>query len=279
MIALSWAALQTGNPFEAIFGFNKDQNWEQFRESARFFHTPGQNLLYADTQGNIAYQTSGDVPIRKKGNGTLPVPGWTGEYDWTGYIPFDELPYTLNPREGYIVPANEKIPPSDYSHFLTYDWDYGFRAQRILDMLQNAPGKIDIAYFKKMQGDDYDASAAFVVPILLDVKLNNSHLEEVRALLNNWDYQARANSAPAALYEVFWKHLLERTFNDDLPKRYWPSGGDRWFEVMRNINAESQWWDDETTSDVTETRDDTFANAFKDAVAELEKTLGKDSSK
>ena len=167
VIALSWAALQTGDPFEAIWGFNKAKNWDEFRAAAKLFHTPGHNLLYADVDGNIAYQTSGDVPIRKKGDGTLPIPGWTGEYDWTGFIPFEELPYTLNPAEGYIVSANEKIPPSDYPHFLTADWDYGFRADRILQMIQSAPGKIDIPYFQTMQGDDYDSSAETYVPLLL----------------------------------------------------------------------------------------------------------------
>ncbi len=279
VISLSWAALQTGNPFEAIFGFYTAENFDQFRQAASLFHTPGHNLLYADTAGNIGYQTSGDVPIRKKGDGTMPVPGWTSEYDWTGYVPFDELPYTLNPIEGYIAPVNNKIVDDGYTHFLTADWDYGFRANRVVEMLQNAPGKIDIAYFQKMQGDDYDASAATLVPILLNLNLDDLHLDDMRALLKNWDYQAQADSAPAALYEVFWKHLLADTFNDDLPERYWPSGGDRWFEVIRNITSDSPWWDDKSTSNIIETRDDIFARAFKEAVDETEKTLGEDTSK
>ena len=281
VITLGWAALRTGDPFEAVWGFNKAQNWEQFREAARLFHTPGQNLLYADTQGNIGYQTSGDVPIRKKGDGTLPVPGWTGEYDWTGYIPFDELPYTLNPTEGYIVSANQKIPPNDYSHFLSTDWDYGFRAQRILDMIQNARGKIDIPYFQTMQGDDYDASAATYVPLLLQMNSKFAKPNEAVAfdLLKTWDYQAQADSSAAAVYEAFWGHLLKNTFDDDLPERYWPGGGDRWFEVMRNLSADSAWWDDKSTTDVIETREDIFKKSFSDGVAELEDLLGKDPSK
>jgi penicillin amidase len=280
VIALSWAALQTGNPFEAVFGFNRAQNWEEFRKAASVFHTPGHNLLYADVDGNIGYQTSGDVPIRKKGDGTLPVPGWTGEYDWKGYIPFDELPYTLNPAEGYIVSANEKIPSSDYQHFISYDWDYGFRAQRILDLIKNAPGKIDIAYFQKMQGDDYDASAETYVPLLLQMNPKFTKSDETVAfdLLKNWDYQAKADSSAAAVYEVFWRHLLQNTFDDDLPKRYWPSGGDRWFEVMRDLSADSSFWDDKSTPDVVERRDDIFKKSFSDGVAELEKLLGKDPS-
>jgi len=279
VITLSWAALQTGDPFEAIMGFNLAQDWDQFRQAASHFHTPGHNLTYADVDGNIGYQASGDVPIRKKGNGTLPVPGWDSEFDWDGFISFEDMPYTLNPSEGYIVSANNKIAGDDYNHFLTADWDYGFRANRIRELIKNAPGKIDIAYIQRMHGDNYDPSAAALVPILMNVQLDDSHLDEIRGLLKGWDYQAHANSAPAALYEVFWNHLLTGTFKDDLPERYWPSGGDRWFEVMRNITTDSTWWDDKVTTDRVETRDEIFARAFQDAVAELEKSLGKDPSR
>jgi penicillin amidase len=281
VIALNWAALQTGNPFEAIFGFNKAQNWEQFRQAAAIFHTPGHNLTYADIDGNIGYQTSGDVPIRKKGDGTVPIPGWTGEYDWTGYIPFDQLPYTFNPSEGYIVSANQKIPPSDYPNFLTYDWDYGFRAQRILDLLKNAPGKIDIPYIQKMHGDDYDASATNLVPLLLNMGPQFTTPNETAAidLLKSWDYQARADSSAAAVYETFWRAFLKNTFNDELPEKYWAGGGDRWFEVVRNLDANSPWWDDKSTPNTVETRDEIMKKSFSEGVAELEKTLGKDPAK
>lgn len=279
VIALSWTAHQTGDPLETVFGFLRAQNWDEFRQAASHFHTPGHNLTYADVDGNIGYQASGDIPVRKKGDGTIPVPGWNGEYDWNGFIPFEEMPYTLNPAEGYIVSANNKMIGDEYNHFITSDWDYGFRANRILDLIKGAPGKIDIPYIEKMHGDDYDATTAFLVPILMNTNLEDSHLEQVRGLLQNWDGQAQADSAAAALYEVFWKQLLAKTFNDDLPKRYWPTGGNRWFEVMRNLREDSPWWDDKSTPGVVETRADIFDAAFKAAVSELEDTLGKDPAK
>ncbi len=135
VIALKWTALTPSTPFQAIWGFNRAQNWEEFRQAASGFHVPAQNLIYADVDGNIGYQMPGDIPIRAKGDGTLPVPGWTDEYEWTGFIPFEEQPYTLNPAEGYIVTANNRVPPRDYPYLITYDWDYGFRSQRIVDMI------------------------------------------------------------------------------------------------------------------------------------------------
>jgi penicillin amidase len=134
-IALSWTALTPSTPFKAIWGFDKAQNWEEFRKAASEFHVPAQNLIYADVEGNIGYQMPGDIPIRKKGNGTLPVPGWTDEYEWMGFIPFEELPYVFNPAEGYIVTANNQTHPRNYPHLISADWDYGFRANRIVEML------------------------------------------------------------------------------------------------------------------------------------------------
>ena len=281
VISLSWAALQTGGPIEAVLGFAKAQNWNEFRQAAAHFHSPGNNLTYADMDGNIGYQAPGDVPIRKKGDGTVPVPGWTGEYDWTGFIPFDQLPYTFNPVEGYIVSANEKIHPNDYPNFITYDWDYGFRAQRILDMIQNAPGKLDIAYFQKMQGDDYDSGAATYVPLLLDMNSQFTKTNETAAmeLLKNWDYQARADSPATAVYEAYWKALLKNTFDDELPEKYWPIGGNRWFEITRNLSPNSSWWDDKSTAEKVETRDDILKKSFSEGIAELEQTLGRDPAK
>jgi penicillin amidase len=281
VIALKWTALTPSTPFEAIWGFDKAQNWTEFREAASRFHVPAQNLVYADVDGNIGYQMPGQIPIRANGDGRFPVPGWTDEYEWTGFIPFEEQPYTFNPAEGYIATANNQAPPNDYPYLITADWEYGFRANRIVQMIQEAPPKIDIAYIQKMQGDAFDASAAVLVPVLMQTKISDSHLTEARSLLEEWDFQATADSAPAALYASFWTHLLADTFNDDIPEKYWPEGGDTYFEVTRRIvdDNNNRWWDDKSTTDKVETRDDIFAKALAEAVTEMEKTLGKDTSK
>jgi penicillin amidase len=279
-IALAWTALTPSTPFEAIWGFDQANNWDEFRVAAANFHVPAQNLLYADVDGNIGYQMPGDIPIRAKGDGTIPVPGWTDEYAWTGYIPFDKLPYTFNPAEGYIATANNQIPTNDYPYLITHDWDYGFRANRIVNMIKNAPGKIDIAYIQKMQGDNYDANGETFTPLLLNLKLA-SDLSPAQELLKNWDYQARADSAPAAVFNAFWRHLLQNTFNDDMPKQDWAEGGSRWNEVMRNLikNPNDPFWDDKTTTTTTETMNDILKKSFAEGVAELDNIFGKDMSK
>lgn len=282
VVALAWTALKPSSPFEAIWGIDKARNWDQFRAASQNFHVPAQNLLYADRQGNIGYQMPGDIPLRKKGDGRFPVPGWTGEYDWTGFVPFDKLPYTFNPAEGYIATANNEIPPAGYPYFITADWDYGYRANRIVNLIRNAPDKIDIPYIQKMQGDMDDANAAVFVPLLL--KLDGSFSREGSVsleLLKTWDFQARSDSSSAAIFESFWRHLLQNTFNDDLPKDYWPTGGSRWNEVMRSLvkQPEDPFWDDSSTKDVVETENDILKKSFADAVKELDGRFGSDTTK
>jgi penicillin amidase len=236
--------------------------------------------LYADVDGNIGYQMPGDIPMRANGDGTLPVPGWTDEYEWTGYIPFDELPYTFNPPEGYIVTANNRCQPWDYPYLITRDWDYGFRAQRIVDMIEGASGKIDIAYFQSMQADTFDANGRTYVPLLLQLDELSNGEAQAQNLLKDWDYQSRADSAPAAVFNAFWRHLLQNTFNDEMPvEGYYPEGGSRWNEIMRQLDERSAWWDDKTTKDRKETRSDIIRESFEDGIAELEDIFGKDPVK
>ena len=268
-IALRWTALELGSVFEAIWGLDKAKNWDEFRIAASHFIVPAQNLLYADVDGNIGYQMPGNVPIRTNGDGRQPVPGWTGDYEWMGYIPFDQQPFVFNPSSGFIVTANNQVPPSDYPYLVTTDWDYGFRAQRIVDMLKQAPGKIDSAYFQKMQGDDKSLNAETMVPILMQIQLDPSLAMIRDQYLANWDYQETVDSSSAALFEAFWWDLVSATFMDEnIPEDYQPAGGSRSYEIMRNLvkDPNSAWWDDKKTTDKVETRDNIFARAFASAI-------------
>ncbi len=276
-VALRWTGLEPMRTFESILRLNMAQNWEEFRAAAALFDAPAQNMVYADVDGNIGYQMPGHIPIRSKGDGTLPVPGWTDEYEWKGFIPFEELPYTFNPERGYVVTANNAVVDERYPYHISKEWAYGYRAQRIVDMIEQASGPITLEYIQKMQGDNKNLIAEVLVPILEEVPLQDERLIQARSLFQGWDYQMDMNSAPAALFSAFWKHLLALTFNDDLPKEFWPSGGSRWFEVMRRLSQEPQsvWWDDQGTPE-REDRDTIFRKALAAAVDELENALGKD---
>jgi penicillin amidase len=268
-MALRWTALEPGSVFEAIWGFNKAQNWQEFRAATQNFVVPAQNLIYADIEGNIGYQMPGNIPIRNSGDGRLPVPGWSDEYEWSGYIPFEELPFVLNPPSGYIATANNQVPPNDYPYLVSTDWDYGFRAARIVEMIEKAPAKIDSAYIQTMHGDSKSLNAESLIPVLLQVNLPTDLAAPRDQYLANWDYQETIDSAPAALFEAFYWNLLVATFYDEaIPENYLPSGGSRYYEVLRVLinQPNSAWWDDKSTPNQVETRDDIFALAFAEAV-------------
>ena len=279
-LSFRWTALDVGTMFPAIWRFNRAANWDEFREAASFFAVPAQNLLYADVDGNIGYQMPGNIPIRAQGDGTLPVPGWTDEYQWQGYIPFEELPFVFNPPQGYIVTANNAVVGKEYPYLITTAWDYGYRARQIVKMLENATQPLSLEDIQQMQGDNMDLNAAALTPVLLEIQLDDERLEKAREILMDWDFQDHMDSAAAGLFAAFWKHLLTSTFADDLPEDYRPTGGSRWYTVVDQLLAEpdSQWWDDRNTTAV-EQRDDIFRSAFSNAVDELEGQLGKDPQK
>jgi penicillin amidase len=279
VIALRWSALEPSGTFPAIWKLDLAENYEEFRDATGYFDVPAQNFIFADVEGNIAYQTPGRIPIRAGGDGSLPVPGWTDEFEWLGYIPFEELPYAYNPPQGYIATANNAVVGPEYPYLITTEWNYGYRAKRIVDMIEGAPSPIDIAWIQKIQGDDKDLNSETLLPILMGLPMDDSKLEEVRSILTGWDGQTTMDSAAAALYEVFWKNLLAVTFHDDLLEDFWPDGSARWFEVMRNLVAQPQspWWDDKATPEV-EDRDLMFQRAFASAVSELEGLQGNNPS-
>jgi penicillin amidase len=169
-LALSWAAYGSSTIFHSIVLLNQASNWDEFRNAIRYWDLPSQNFVYADVDGNIGYQASGKVPIRApQHQGTVPVPGWTGEYEWKGLIPFEELPYSFNPPEGFIGTANNKIVDDSYPYSLAAEWDPGYRARRIIDLLQ-ANDKVSVEYVKQMQADTYSLPAEALMPYLRTVQ-------------------------------------------------------------------------------------------------------------
>ncbi|GIH71532.1 penicillin acylase family protein [Sphaerimonospora thailandensis] len=274
-VALRWTALDPGRTADAILLLNKADDFEDFRAAAAAFEVPAQNLIYADVDGNIGYQAPGRIPVRAKGDGRWPAPGWTGEYEWQGFIPFEKLPYVYNPPAGYIVTANNAVIRQEKGGpFLTGDWSYGYRSQRVVDRLEQAiaKGKVSVETMQDIQRDTRNGLAPLLVPHLLRVGAGEP--------LRGWDFDQDRESAGAAYFNAVWRHLLRRTFGDELPDSAQPGGGDRWYEVIRALldRPDDPWWDDVSTTDRAETRDDMLTAALADAKAELTELLGDDPS-
>ena len=279
-IALKWTALEPTRMVEAIIGINTADNWSDFRTALSKWDVPSQNFIYADVDGNIGYQMPGRIPIRADGNGRIPVPGWTNQYEWTGFIPFEDLPNLYNPPEGFIVTANNAVVDDSYGYHLAREWSYGTRAQRITDLIEEANGPITVAAMEDMQGDNRNLMAEELIPYLMAVQGSSPEVASAQELLGAWGdqpepYQQDADSPHAALYAAVWRHLLAATFHDDLPEDYWPVGRDRLFEATRLIlpDQSNEWWDSQSTSNV-ETRDAILETALESAWKEMVAELG-----
>ncbi len=272
-VSVRWTALEPSKIYKAIFDMNVASDWVSFRDALRNFDVPSQNMIYADVDGNIGYQTPGHIPIRASGDGLLPVPGWTEEYDWQGYIPFDELPSSYNPPQGYIVTANNAIVGSEYPYSISRTWDLGYRANRITELIQSHE-KISIQDIQTIQGDNFHAMGPILIPILSKIPFEDEALDQFTSELEDWDYQNNMDSREAAIFNAFWRQLLLETFSDEIPENM-PNGSYA-FLIIDNLIEDPQnvWWDDIDTPAI-ETRDEIMTRAFEAAIIELEDVLGK----
>jgi len=257
-VSLSWPALIPGSTFVGIRDFNYAKNWDEFREASRLFDVPAQNLLYADIDGNIAYQSPGKLPIRADGLlGDLPIAGWLSENDWLGFVPFEELPYTINPSSGYIITANQSVHPEQ--PWPNY-YARGYRAEAIERVInQYISQKIGVEDMEAMQINNYDYSAAYILPYIF----NNVYVDSnVLTSMKEWaisenKFEMNIDSSGAAAWAVFYKHLAEQTFEelvvtDKLGNEIslQPGNSDSTSEIFRTLLKDPNHiiWDDINTS-------------------------------
>lgn len=275
-VALRWTALDPGRTANAVPGLMTATDFPSFRRAAASFEVPSQNLVYADTAGNIGYQAPGRIPVRAGHDGTVPVPGWTGAADWERFLAFDELPYTLNPASGLIMTANQLVLPPGSTPFLHVDVSAGQRGGRIVELLGDRDD-LTLDDLAAIQLDAHNTNAATLVPYLVALPGGDAAVATVQQLLIGWDLQDDVDSAAAAAFNATWRALLARTFHDELPEWAWPTGGGRWWEVVRGLLAEpdAAWWHDESLPE-RQSRDDVLLLAMADAHTELTGLLGDD---
>jgi penicillin amidase len=275
-LALSWTALEPGTIVQSVLTLNRASNWEEFREALRYWDAPSQNFVYADVEGNIGYQAPGRIPIRAAGNGTLPAPGWSGTHEWIGYLAFDDLPNAFNPEIGYIATANNAVVDSSYPYFLSADWSPGFRARRIVELIE-ATGKLTIDDMRRIQGDSSPIYAQDILPYVLAVSPSESRQAQALDMLRTWDGIADRDSAAAALFESLRGHLVIRVFKDDVGEALLRRAGGELQVALLNLfeKPESHWFDDIDTLEV-ESMEQIVLLALQDAIDELDEKLGGD---
>jgi penicillin amidase len=285
-LALRWSIYDGNQLPRAAKQLNLAANWDEFRTALSYWDSPGVNMVYADTAGNIGYQATGRTPIRApQHQGLVPVPGWTGDFEWQSYIPYDQMPRSFNPPAGFIATANNRVTTADYPYFLAYDWFPGYRAQRISDLLA-ANDQVTIADIQAIAAQTYSLPAEALRPYLLSaVQPANEQETQALDLVKNWDLYFERDRAGATIYERWYIFLVENTISDELgptlTDKYlagrYERHGNQHVPMLVNImpEADNHWFDDVTTPQ-RETRDDLIRRSFSQAVQWLSENEGKD---
>ena len=206
--AMRWTATEPGGLANSYNWLGHARNWKEFREVMKQVWGPGQNAVYADVDGNIGYIMAARVPIRKKGRGEVPVPGDTDDYEWTGYIPFEQLPQALNPESGLIVTANARVAGPNYKPYLTDRWEEPFRTARIYDLLHDRRD-LRPEDMLKVQTDTYSYPHVFLADQLIEaaraVKPKDARAQKLIDGLRDWNGIAEADSP-----EISFLHAVRR---------------------------------------------------------------------
>ena len=259
---------------QAVWEINRAADWPSFRAALRHFVGPIQNIVYADVDGTIGFIAPGLVPIRRNGQGWLPAPGWTGSYDWTGFIPFDALSSAVNPISGRFVSANNKIVPDGYPYFLSRDWDLPNRAQRIEALLAATPVQT-AASSAAIQADTLSLMAARLVPLMNGAVVRNAATREPVERLQRWDFRMDMDKVEPLLFTAwlreFSRSILFGRFGDAVAD-YW----DLRPRVMEAVLTERPDWCDDPKRPGEESCGSRLAEALEAALARLRRDYGPD---
>jgi penicillin amidase len=205
-LALQSTALLPNKSFEGFAHLNEARNWDEFVGAVKLIESPSLNLLYADVADNIGYFLSGMVPVRPKDLGLVPSPGWKSENDWKGFVPFEEMPHGLNPKDGFLVSANNRLIGDDYPHYLGSLWMNGYRAKRIAELLIKKD-RVSISDCAAIQMDLESIPGKALVGCLNDFRDLDDDASQALNILRRWDGWLGADSVGGAVYQVFVAHL------------------------------------------------------------------------
>jgi penicillin amidase len=280
--ALRWTALDPGGAhlLDALMALDRAADWPAFRQALSSWDTPSLNFVYADVDGHIGYQATGQIPLRARGQqGLVPAIGWDGAAEWRGFIPYDALPRLYDPPQGFIVTANNKVAGEGYPYFLAYDMAPPYRARRLTDRLATAQG-LTLGDMRTLQADTYGLPALALRPFLLAVapagERERRALDEVR----RWDLRYEPDSVGATVFEVWYWQFLGDLLEDDLDKPLLDDYREVGLGQVPSIVAlmghpDDPLFDDRRTP-VVEHRDDIVRRALSHAVSWLEKRYGGD---
>lgn len=272
--ALRWTALDPLTEFPTFDLLSTASTWQDFQAALKLYPGPMQNFIYADIDGNIGYWAAGMVPIRKSGDGSVPVDGASGEGEWTGYLPFEKLPHLFNPAEGYIVTANQRITGKSIPEFYTHQWYAPYRAaaiqRRILMKEKHSPDSMNTIHADTWSYPD-DLFVKEVLKFFPNHK-NEEIWQRIHQDLSEWNGELRADSKAAAIVTTwrsrFIKKLLEAKLGDLETKYRWENAETVYASLITERPAD--WLPKKFPS-----YDELLVATYREAITELEQKFGK----
>ena len=272
VVALAWSALAEDDlGLQALLRIGTARNWEEFVTALRDVSAPMQNIHYADAAGHIGFIAPGRVPVRRNGDGRWPVPGWTGEYDWKGWIPLESLPRTIDPPDGVLFNANNRVVPEDYPYLLTADWEAPHRARRLAQLLRHDAFRPED--FADMQADVLSLLAEDLLPIMLTAAPRGPAATSAMARLERWGRVMRADAAEPLIFAAWYRELSRLIYADELGGMF-----DGFWHVrpqfMERILTRRQIWCDDVRTDRAETCTELAGAALDAALQDLARRFG-----
>jgi penicillin amidase len=256
---------------QALYLLNHARDWDSFTRAVSDFHSPQQNIAYADVDGNIGLYVAGRVPMRKSGEGLFPVPGWTGEYDWTGFVPFEDLPHSYNPASGRLANANNRVVGPGYPYPLGRDWTEPFRINRIEEMIAGA-AQHDADSMTRMQGDVHSLVPAALLPLMLPplraLPLDQGRYAGLIDSLAAWNGDMTREQAQPLIFTAWLRELARLIAGDELGPLFASSWRLQPAFIANVLRQDQRWCDDITTAE-TESCDLMVQRAFVSAMDKL----------
>ena len=277
-LSFKWSGYDPSDEVRSIYLLNRAEGWDDFRSGLRTFKSLSQNFVYADTEGNIGLVAGGGIPVRE-GNGMMIRNGETDEYDWKGYVPFEQLPYIFNPENGQVSSANNKSVNENYPYFISQSFEAPYRIQRIREMLDEKE-ILDVEDYKRMVTDQHSDLAKLLTPFILRLNKRSEELTSVESIalaaLSDWDYDMNPRLVAPTILEFFRISFKENLLEDeigDLNNQLCDFISELF--IYRLLTTGSDDWVDNIYTPEKEVLDDIVMQSFKESVKSLVKQCGR----
>jgi penicillin G amidase len=276
-LSMRWSGYDMSDEIKGVYLLNRATGWNEFRTAISYFRSISQNFAYADVNGNIGLNTGGGIPVRK-GNGSIIRSGETDEFDWKGYVPFDQLPTIFDPESGSVSSANNKTAGDDYPYYIAFRFFPPYRIERIRQMLGEKQ-KLGITDFKRMVTDQHSAYAALMTPRILKLSdgtpRKNPLENQALKLLSDWDYNMSADLAAPSIFEYFRKSFSKNLLADELGDLFGelPSAINDYY-IYKILNTGADEWVDNINTPQKEGLEDIISMSFTDCINQLSTEKG-----